>query len=143
MTATMHSDQRPKKVGGCPFDKLTLSPLDFPKMIFLEKRQSPAICDFFRRMKNIFFNFSYFCHFSGVIGISLLQKELLTSAYNQWYQQLFSFNLLEIGSLIMTFISVLDYFFLKNGEAGNGEWITWNCCSLLSLKWDAFLTGCS
>ena len=73
MTATMRSDQTPKKVRGCPFDKLTLSPLDFPKMIFLEKRQSPAICDFF----------SYFCHFSGVIGISLLQKKLLTSAYNQ------------------------------------------------------------
>ena len=49
MTATMRSDQTPKKVRGCPFDKLTLSPLDFPKMIFLGKRQSPAICDFFRR----------------------------------------------------------------------------------------------
>ena len=49
MAATMRLDQTPKKVGGCPFDKLTLSPLDFPKMIFLEKRQSPAICDFFRR----------------------------------------------------------------------------------------------
>ena len=49
MAATMRLDQTPKKVGECPFDKLTLSPLDFPKMIFLEKQQSPAICDFFRR----------------------------------------------------------------------------------------------
>ena len=115
----------------------------FQKWFFERHGKALLFLTFSEDMKNIFFNFSYFCHFSGVIGISLLQKELLTSAYNQWYQQLFSFNLLEIGSLIMTFISVLDYFFLKNGEAGNGEWITWNCCSLLSLKWDAFLTGCS
>ena len=45
----------------------------------------------------------------------------LTLAYNRWYQQLFSFNLLEIGCLIIIFISVLDYFFLKYGEKGNHE----------------------
>ena len=67
----------------------------------------------------------------------------LTLAYNRWYQQLFSFNLLEIGCLIIIFISVLDYFFLKYGETGNREWIIWNCCSLISLKWVASLTDCS
>ena len=79
----------------------------------------------------------------GGIDISLLQKKLLTSANNKWYQQLLSFILLEIGCLLIVFISVVDYFFFKNGEAGNSEWITWNCYSLISLKWIASLIDCS
>ena len=47
-----------------------------------------------------------------------------------------------MGCLKIVFISILDYFFLNNGEAGNKEWITWNCCSLISLKWVTFLTEC-
>ena len=47
----------PKKAGGCQFDNLTLSYLDFQKMIFLEKRQSPAICDFFRGYEDLLFQF--------------------------------------------------------------------------------------
>ena len=77
--------------------------------------------------------------FSMCFDIYLLQKKSLTSAYNTWSQQLFCFNILEIDCLIIIFISVLDYFFLDYGEAGNREWITWNCCSLISLKWVAFL----
>ena len=66
-----------------------------------------------------------------------------TPVYNIWYQQTVSFNLLEIGCLIIIFISVLDSFFLTNGEAWNREWITWNCCRLISLKWVDSLTDCS
>ena len=84
-----------------------------------------------------------FVIFWGVIDISSLQKRLLTSAYNRWYQQRFSFNLLEIGCLIIIFISVLNYFFFKNGEAGNTDWITWNFCRLISLIWVTFLTDYS
>ena len=40
---------QPKKAGWCQFDNLTLSPLVFPKMNFLEERQSPAFSDFFKR----------------------------------------------------------------------------------------------
>ena len=120
----------PKKAGGCQFDNLTLSPLDFSKMI-LRNGKALLFLTFSEDMKIFSFSFRYFCHFWGIIDISLLQKKLWTSAYNRWYQQLFSFNLLEIGCLIILFISVLDYFFLKNGESGNSEWITWNCCSLI------------
>ena len=84
-----------------------------------------------------------FVIFGGVIDISLLQKKLLTSAYNRWYHHIFSFNILEIACLIITFTSVLNYFFLKNDETGNREWMNWNCCSLISLKWVAFSTDCS
>ena len=73
----------------------------------------------------------------------LVTKKLLTLAYNRCYQQLFSFNLLEIGCLIVKFISALDYFFLKNGKAWNSESMTWNCCRLISLKSVASLTDCS
>ena len=51
------------KAGGCQFDNLTLSNFDFAKIIFLEKRQNPAICDFFRWYEEFSFNSSYFCHF--------------------------------------------------------------------------------
>ena len=94
-------------------------------------------------MKIFSFNFSYFCHSWGVIDISLLQKKLLTSICNRWCQQLFIFNSLEIGCLIIIFVLVLNYFFLKNGEAGNSDWITWNYCSLISLEWIASLADCS
>ena len=43
----------------------------------------------------------------GVTDISSLQKKL-TLAYNSWYKQRLSFNLLEVGCLIIIFISVLD-----------------------------------
>ena len=47
----------PKKAGECQFDNLTLSHLDAPKMIFLEKRQSPVICDFFGRYEDVTLQF--------------------------------------------------------------------------------------
>ena len=47
----------PKKAGGCQFDNLTLSHLDFKKTFLLEKRQSPAICDFFRRYEDLLLQF--------------------------------------------------------------------------------------
>ena len=79
----------------------------------------------------------------GLLTFPCYKRKLSASAYNRWYQQLFSFNLLEIGCLIIIFTSVLDYFFLKNGEAWNSKWITWNCCRLILLKWVASLTDCS
>ena len=94
----------PKKAGGCQFDNLTLSPLDFSKMI-LRNGKALLFLTFSKDMKIFSFSFRYFCHFWGIIDISLLQKKLWTSAYNRWYQQLFSFNLLEIGCLIIIFIS--------------------------------------
>ena len=76
-------------------------------------------------MKIFSFNLSYFCHFGGVIDISLLEKKkskILTLPYNRWYQKLFSFNLLETGCLIITSISVLDYyFFLKMVKQEKGS----------------------
>ena len=47
----------PKKAAGFQFDKLNLSHLDFKKMIFLEKRQSPAVCGFFRRYEDLLLQF--------------------------------------------------------------------------------------
>ena len=47
----------PKKAGECQFDNLTLSYLDFPKMTFLEKQKSPAVCDFFRRYEDLLLQF--------------------------------------------------------------------------------------
>ena len=44
---------------------LTLSPLDFPKMTFLEKRQIPAICDFFRRYEDLLLQFKLFLLYLG------------------------------------------------------------------------------
>ena len=105
----------PKKAEGCQFDNLTLSHFDFPKMIFLEKGQSPAICDFFRRYEDVLFQFQLFLSFLGVIDIFSLQKDNNNNNNN--------INI-GIGCLIIIFISVLEYFCLKNGEAGNRQGIT-------------------
>ena len=43
----------PKRFEGYQFENLTLSLLDFPKIIFLEKQQNPAICDFFRKYEDL------------------------------------------------------------------------------------------
>ena len=115
----------------------------FQKWSFYRKGKALLFVTFSEDMKIFFFNFSYFRHFWGLIDISSSQKKLLTSAYNRWYQQRFSFSFLEIGCLIIIFVSVLHDFFLKIGEAGHREWITWNCCSLISLKQVTFLTDCS
>ena len=115
----------------------------FQKWPFQRNRKALLFVTFSEDMKIFSFNFSYFCHFWGVGDISSLQKKILASTYNRWYQQRFSFSLLAIGCLIIIFIPALDYFFLKNGVAGNRDWITWNCCSLISLKWVTFLADCS
>ena len=65
----------PKATGGCQFDNLTLSPFDFPKMIFLEKRQGLAICDFFQKIWRSFLSIlAIFVIFGGLLTFPCYKK---------------------------------------------------------------------
>ena len=45
-------------------------------------------------MKTFFFNINYFHRFFGFFWHFLVAKKLMTSAYNRWFQHIFTFNIL-------------------------------------------------